>query len=186
LTTSFPLLDEPLVIEFANTDYLDASGPVDYLGTPELVRGWMDEVCPDRIAAPLGVSANDVRSLLELRRCVRATLDKPLEVKTKALRVINDAARLRPTARLLVVTESGKPTLAIPPNINDVEHLMTTLADDTISLLTGTVAEVVRTCDRPGCHMRYLQQHHRRRYCNPRCASADRQARYNRRRTSAE
>ncbi len=34
-----------------------------------------------------------------------------------------------------------------------------------------------QVCDRPGCNLSYFRDHHRRRYCNLRCANTDRQYR---------
>ena len=184
MSDEYPILGEPLVVEFINTDYRDPDGSVDFLATPDLANGWMAAVAPEQVSPPAALSTRDVVALIALRSAIRAGLSGDSILSANQVEVLNDAARLRPVIRLLATTESGRPVLREPRKIDSVDGLMSQLADDTIGLLTGTTPGTVQVCNRPDCHMRYLQQHHRRRYCNTRCANAHRQARYNQRRTS--
>lgn len=177
----YPLLGEPLLIELVNTVYTDRNGTFDYLGDITLAQGWLTAI-NDRLGAPITLEVAGTTMLKHLRDATRllTTTSSPAPNPKRfadAIADINRAAALSPAAPQLQWNRN-KPTLAPTARPNSLESLLSTLACDVIAVIAGNRAGAIETCSRPDCNMRFLRQHHRRRYCNERCASTDRQSRY--------
>jgi predicted RNA-binding Zn ribbon-like protein len=188
MTIQYPLLGEPVVVELINTLYVDDNGTIDFLADADLAQGWLIAV-RDRIEVSIVLCAVDVDALRELRNAIRlaTTIDSKPSSKLfcEAIDTINRAASLSPITRLLRWNGSKPPTLATPPCHVGINSLLSRFAADAIDIIAGTANGEVAICGRPACTMRFLRQHHRRRYCNVRCANADRQSRYYKRASTA-
>lgn len=175
----YPLLGEPAVVEFINTENVDPDGTFDFLATVDLARGWFRALEPFILT--------DVEALDETARCGLVEL-------RSAIRTVFDTTRSTNVERAIAVVESainaspGRITLTRDDQNRYVRHTVheTSTPAGTAALLADAAIEIatepgpgrVLVCDRPACNMRYFQQHRRRRYCNPRCANSDRQSRF--------
>lgn len=183
----FPLLGEPLPIELANTSYADASGTIDFLRSSAWILEWCRAALTGRqLDLPVKLTLRQADQVRALRDAIRdvlvATLDHEPVVPLAAVAMINAAARLAPAAPIIEWSAGVAPFATVKRTRPRFEVLLSTLGSECVELVTGPRPGSVRRCARPGCFMLFEQHHRRRRYCSPRCASADRQARYNRRR----
>lgn len=184
----YPLLGEPLLIEFLNTKYVDGSRSIDFLADAKLARGWVIALS-DRFGAPIDFDLADTAALRLLRDAIRlltttsGPTQKPKSIKD-AISEINRAVSLAPRTRMLD-WNVGRVTLAAARRPDSIASLLSNLAADAIDIIVGITPSTVEVCSRPECNLRFLRQHHRRRYCNERCASADRQSRYYHRTSTA-
>ena len=179
----YPILGEPLVVEFINTLYIDPTGTFDFLGTVDLARGWFTALEP-RIAADVErIDEPTLCDLLELRSAIRdVTETSDLIQVTPSIRILESAANRSPARISLTCTGSNLLDVQRVHDLSGPDGTIALLAHAAIDIAAKEQPGQVLICDRPACNMRYLQRHRRRRYCNPACANADRQARFQQRR----
>jgi Putative stress-induced transcription regulator len=179
-----PILGEPLIPEFANTLYIERGVRVDVLNHPAWTTAWLEQApCAVNLTRPRRLSNTDAERLRLLRNAVRGLLaPKSGSDRSAAIAVVNHAAGLKTSSRsltwqndcgLVVVTASAAPA---------IDALLSAIGTGVIDAVESGDLGLIEVCARPDCNMFYFRHHHRRRYCNQRCASADRQARYNLRR----
>lgn len=179
---AYPLLGEPVVVEFINTFYVDPDGVTDFLATVDLARGWFRVLEPSILDDVATIDDIALSRIVELRSAIRTLFAaRPTTGFAAAAKIIESAVNARPGQIHLTRDDNG----AIESRrIHDVAlwaDAAGRLAHDAISIAATPTNGLVLVCDRPACNMRYFQQHRRRRYCNPACANSDRQRRFQQR-----
>lgn len=178
-----PILGEPLLAEFANTLYVDATTRLDVLDSPSWTVEWLKEApCAAGLAHPSRLSNDDVAKLTALRDAVRALLERRHNVRAVDIEVINTAAQSGVIVRRLV-SDGNDVQVVRRARPGGIDTVLSAIALSVLDAVEHGTLDLHQMCDRPGCNLYFFRDHHRRRYCNARCANADRQARYNARRT---
>jgi predicted RNA-binding Zn ribbon-like protein len=178
----YPLLGEPPIVEFVNTLYVDRAGTFDFLSTVELARGWFAALEPPILSDVERVDDAVRHGFVELRSAVLAVIDSSDVTRfAAALAELESAANASPSSIKVTTDQSGLLTVDTIWDLADPAGTSALLAHAAIDVVAGRTAGPILVCDRPGCNMRYLQHHRRRRYCNPACANAHRQARFQQR-----
>lgn len=181
-----PILGEPLIAEFANTFYVDAATRLDVLDHPSWIAAWFRQApCATAVAHPERLRSRDVARLRVLRDAVRGLLECRRVCRAADIDVINTAARPGMSQRRLASSGAGELEVVVGVGSHGIEGVLASIALRVIGAVENGTFDLYRVCDRPGCNLYYFRDHHRRRYCNVRCANADRQARYNARRAEA-
>ncbi|WP_433162381.1 CGNR zinc finger domain-containing protein [Kribbella sp. CA-247076] len=177
----YPLLGtEPLVVEFANTWYDD--GAVDYLATPELVRGWFQAYGDLHTVDVDRVPARDATRVRELRDHIHRVLSAVADGEhpgPDAIAALNDCAALAYSSVQLSWPTGGQPAAATDSATSGTTRLLAALASEAIELAAGE--RRIGRCEGPGCRMLFVRMHGRRRFCHASCSQRGRQARYYRR-----
>jgi predicted RNA-binding Zn ribbon-like protein len=182
----FPIIGEPLPVEFANSLYFAGEQVIDFLATPDLITTWF-------ALAAAGVDATDAvrptgaESIRNLRDAVRTLLtDLALDrgPNDDAVATINLAASRAPCHRRLGCGAFGQLEMTRQYSGDAVDALLGRIANETVDLVTGPSRILLRRCTGPGCAMLFVKNHHKRRWCHESCGHRARQARYYRRRKS--
>ncbi|MEP7114124.1 MAG: ABATE domain-containing protein [Ilumatobacteraceae bacterium] len=180
---AMPLLGEPLLVELANTLYVDQSATIDFFAHRAWIAAWFVQASSAReLVVPARITeaqADELRHLRDAVRTVFTTVERNGgQVPSGAVDAINDLVR-RSSASVVIDWRRGdRPRAVVDTPGGAFGVLLATLAARCVAFVTGPDLTHVQRCSRPECHMLFFQQHHRRRYCNPRCANADRQSRY--------
>jgi|tagenome__1003787_1003787.scaffolds.fasta_scaffold19758360_2 predicted RNA-binding Zn ribbon-like protein len=167
----FPVERQSLSLDFANTTYQRNGVLTDGLTEARGAADW---------AAAVGVtgSAAATPALIELRDAIRSLLRAGVDgvhPPDPARKVVNEAARAAPAWPEL--NRDGA-TAESRRGADAATNLRAELASDVIALLTGPVRAQVRACPAPGCQGFFLQNHPRRGFCSPGCATRTRVARH--------
>ena len=185
-----PLIGEPAPVELANSLYGDGDERVDFLGTPALVRLWLDHARLP-VAFPARLGRADAERLRQLRDATRRLVDQAIAgvpPSPDAVAVLNGAARRAPRAVQLAVAPAGTGAGALRMGWASAawgaDAALGALAHDAIALLGGADATRLRRCAAPDCAMAFVQHHRRRRWCHDSCGHRVRQAAYHRRGTA--
>ncbi|MGQ0842331.1 CGNR zinc finger domain-containing protein [Actinokineospora sp.] len=183
----YPVLGENLAVDLANSWYVMDGEGFDFLGTPELVAGWWDEVRQmAAVQAMTALSGADHRRLVALRDAVRAILLSVLDggrAGEDALAVVTACVTRSPVRRTLAAPGRSAPVVTVIPG-EGAAGILGLLADACVQLFAGPEVPVIRRCEGPGCPMLFVRHHARRRHCHSSCAHRGRQARYYRRQLS--
>lgn len=178
-----PILGEPLLAEFANTSYVDGTTRLDVMDRPNWIVAWLARApCAADLAHPKRVRVDDAARLRVVRDAVRGLLEYRHDVRAGDVEVINAAARAGVSSRRLA-SDAGELEVVKSALPGGIDGVISAIALSVIDAVENGTFDLHRMCDRPGCNLYYFRDHHRRRYCNSRCANADRQARYNERRS---
>ncbi len=178
-----PILGEPLIAEFANTLYIDETSRLDVLDRPAWTAAWLRQApCAADLAAPHRLRSEDTEQLRVLRDAVRGLLVRGRHCRAADIEVVNVAARSGESHRLLASSANGQLEVISGHRSHGIERVLSAVAISVVDSVENGVFDLHQVCSRPGCNRFFFRDHHRRRYCNPRCANADRQARYNARR----
>ena len=181
-----PILGEPLIAEFANTLYVDATSRLDVLDKPAWIEAWLQQApCAANLTEPGRIRTEDAEQLRALRDAVRGLLTNRRGSRPVDIEVVNATARSAISQHLLASGESGELHVVSDDRSLGISRLLWAIAVGVIDAVENGTFDLNQTCSRPGCNLFYFRDHHRRRYCNPRCAGTDRQARYNSRRNQA-
>jgi hypothetical protein len=183
LIPALPILGEPLIAEFANTLYVDRGLRVDVLEHPSWTTAWLEQApCANHLTRPQRLRRSDAERLRLLRDAVRGLLLPTRNAARSAdIAMVNHAASLASSNRTLIWQPERGLVVTTKAAAPAIDLLLSTIATRVIDAVETGDLRLVEVCTRPDCNMFYFRQHHRRRYCNERCASVDRQARYNRR-----
>ena len=175
-----PILGEPLIPEFANTLYNDGPTRLDVLDHPTWINAWLRQApCAAELAGPQRIRIEDAARLRVLRDALRGLLTRTTSDHTSDVKAINEAAGLAVGRRQLVVAADGELDVVNYTAATGIDRLLSDIALRVIEAVDTGQFVLTQMCTRPGCSLFYLRDHHRRRYCNTRCANADRQGRYN-------
>jgi predicted RNA-binding Zn ribbon-like protein len=179
-----PILGEPLLAEFANTLYVDATTRLDVLDRPSWIAAWLRQApCAAQLAHPHRIATRDVERLRELRDALRRLLSSRGHRRAADIELINAAVRSTAARRLLASGPGGELEVTTTRGAAGIDRMLSAIALGVVDAVESGTFELHQMCSRPGCNLFFFRDHHRRRYCNARCANADRQARYNARRT---
>ena len=175
-----PILGEPLIPEFANTLYVDGPTRLDVLDRPAWINAWLRQApCAAGLAGPRRVRIEHAARLRVLRDALRGLLTRTRSDHTSDVEAINEAAGLAVGRRQLVLAADGELEAVNNTAATGIDRLLSDIALRVIEAVHAGQFGLTEVCTRPGCSLFYFRDHHRRRYCNTRCANADRQARYN-------
>lgn len=178
----YPVLGEPVVIEFANTLYRDGPDTTDFIETPALAVGWFAEsptAC--LLERPSQLSRTMIERLRHLRDAVHLLISASIDsaVPTpEALQVVNQHSTSMQSSTTLMWSSGTGPVAQDNTSAEGLEALLGLLALDCIRLVAGPDAHRLRRCASPGCPMFFLKNHSRRRWCHNSCGHRERQSRY--------
>jgi predicted RNA-binding Zn ribbon-like protein len=181
----FPLIGEPLPVEFANSLYLAEGESIDFLATSGLMRMWFDLAIADAML-PEKVRRADLDSIRELRNAVHVVLRGLANGRNPTpdgLVVLNRYSARSPQF-LRVVWHDGAPAVTVEHTGSALDALLARIANETIDLVGGPTRLLLRQCSGPSCAMLFVKNHHKRRWCHQSCGHRSRQARYYRRKTA--
>lgn len=192
MDVEFPLLGQALPIELSNTHWVHAGREIDALATLGGAQRWVAAIAP---RLPVGAPAVDEglrAQLVALRQSVRSVLAATVAGErppAAALARLNAAARSAPAwweARWETERPDQPERAGLAAHLqrrgSEAGGLLATLAEDTITLVTGEEARQLRACPGPGCMGLYLKDKPQRRFCSPTCATRWRVARHYERR----
>jgi predicted RNA-binding Zn ribbon-like protein len=178
----YPLLGtEPFVVEFANTRTVNRGDVVDFLATPELVRGWFGSYAALHRGQAIHIPARDAVRVRELRDHIQSVLgaladgDHP---GFEAIDAVNDYAALSQSSLRLRWSEDGSPLAMEDSASSGTTRVLARLATETITLATGPDAAGLTRCPGQDCRMLFVKTHRRRQFCQPSCSQRARQSRY--------
>ena len=205
MTTSAPLLGEPLPVELMNTIWADRGGVHDALETPSQAAAWLAEVA-DRLdvpvldelgalsAAHLTQAATRARTLRDALRALaadhtddtRSGAVTPALDTGRALAALNKAAAHAPRWTVLEPSVAGgPPRRATVTGGSAAEAAVSQIADEAIALFGDAEGLALRACQAPGCVLYFLRQHPRREWCSVGCGNRARVARHYRRHSAS-
>jgi predicted RNA-binding Zn ribbon-like protein len=187
VTASLALLlpDEPVPVRLMNTIWADRHGVHDALTTTENLRAWLTAVTAEEQPALDSGDLSRFRTLRDaLRRLAALVTDdtRPAAASAttdvdKATDDVNRAARQALTwphldyeDGELVASESGKATPGL--------RVLSSIAKESIELLTGDDRPRLRACNAPGCVLYFVKHHSRREWCSNACGNRARAARH--------
>ncbi|NMO55329.1 CGNR zinc finger domain-containing protein [Actinoplanes sp. TBRC 11911] len=189
MTTSAPLLGEPLPVELMNTIWADRAGPHDALSTPSGTAEWLEA-----IGSRLPELAPE--DLDDLRRRLLPLRDALLQLAAKATDdtrwVTPDASSVRRAVdEVNAAVIPRAPQLAWAADHPVTEHLrapsdpaaavVSHFAEDAVALFGTGESSRLRVCDGPDCGLYFVKNHPRREWCSPACGNRVRAARHYRR-----
>ena len=186
----FPLLDEPLPVEFANTLYFEHLDPTDFLATTALIRGWFAATrrrtgleCPHRLSA---VDSHRIRELRDALAeiCRACATHRPLP--RGPVLTLNGFAAAAPAAPLVTIGADHDIRISQVHVGGPLNVLLGQIAFSTIDLISGPRRDLLRVCEGHDCSMLFVKNHSRRRWCSDGCGHRDRQARYYHRTTTRD
>jgi predicted RNA-binding Zn ribbon-like protein len=168
----FPVEWRALSLDFGNTTYLRHGVHTDGLAEPGGVADWTHAVGVERVPAAAAPG------LIELRDAIRAIFRAAVDgmaPPAAARKVVNEAARAAPG--WLELGRDGM-TARTRRGADPAADLRAHLATDAIALVTGPNRALLRACPAEGCRGFFLQNHPRRGFCSPGCATRTRVARH--------
>jgi predicted RNA-binding Zn ribbon-like protein len=201
VTTSAPLLGEPLPVALMNTIWADRDGVHDALETAGHLTQWLVSV-EDRLDVPLDLATGSIpatqltraRNLRDALRRLAADAtgdDRPLAASAvddtdRALTLLNSAAAHAPRWNALQQpTRGGAPTRLTKTAKSAPDAAISQIADDAIALFSDGSGAVLRACRAPGCVLYFVRQHPRRDWCSAACGNRARVARHYQRHNTA-
>jgi predicted RNA-binding Zn ribbon-like protein len=194
VTTSAPLLGEPLPVELMNTAYADRGGIRDALDEDAGAAAWLHAVA-GRIGAETGtgpglLNGTDTRdaagALRDLRDALRrlaaeATGDPrppataPGLTRQDAIVTLNALATARPE---FVWPAGGHPSGAYRAPGTAADLAVALIAHQGVELFSGPKRDLLRPCLAPNCPLFFVKDHARREWCSPACGNRARVARH--------
>ena len=176
---------EPVPVRLMNTIWADRGGIHDALTERDQLDEWLRVVglTTDSIVADSGDLLAGRRMRDALRRLAalltddtRAAAASATEDLDAAVRQINSIAgsAVRPKLRL----GDGVLTRDSSWDERSARAALAEVAAESIELLTGPDAELLRACYAPGCVLYFVKDHPRREWCSPACGNRARAARH--------
>jgi len=205
VTTSAPLLDEPLPVELMNTIWADGNGVHDALETPQQTAEWLEAVA-DRLDIPVeeaelgSISTAQLRQTWIWARDLRDALRRLAADTTgdhrpgaasavkdisRALTVLNKAAALAPRWSALELFTGDAPARLVRTGKSAQDAAISQCADEAVVLLSAAAGSGLRACQAPGCVLYFVKQHPRREWCSAACGNRARVARHYQRHNTA-
>jgi predicted RNA-binding Zn ribbon-like protein len=176
---------EPIPVRLMNTIWADRGRVHDALSRREHLTDWLQIV--GLTAKPIAVTNDDLATGRRLRDALRrlaalltedtrpaaASATDDLNV---AIREINAVASTTPAPRLqlrqgVLKRDDTQPGRSAPAALAAV-------ATESIDLLTGADAPLLRACYAPGCVLYFVKDHSRREWCSTACGNRVRAARH--------
>jgi len=179
----FPLIGEPLPVEFANSLYASEGGDIDFLATPAHIQKWF-ELAAAEVPFPTRLSGAEANALRELRDAIRAVLRAVAAGTVPGsdnVAMLNRYAARAPWSVHLGWNHAGSPVATERRHGTTVDTVLGRLAGEAIVVVAGPSGPLIRQCTGPGCAMLFVKDHHKRRWCHHSCGHRARQANYYRR-----
>lgn len=166
----FPLLGEPLALDFANTRLLRRRRVVELLPDPEALAEWVaahqDQV-PAALRRPDPASwAAVIRLRGSIKSCIQARR-AGCPLSERAVGMLNRAAAAAPVYDELRQAPDGLLSRVSLRSGRAAQQLAAILAESTISLLCDSRSLAIRECDGDDCDLLFLPAGARRRWCSP-------------------
>jgi predicted RNA-binding Zn ribbon-like protein len=168
----FPVERQALSLDFGNTTYLRNGVHTDGLAEAGGVADWTDAVGVEPVPAATAPTLIELRDAI--RTLFRATVDG-VAPPDAARKVVNEAAQAAPG--WLDLDRDGA-TARTRRGADPATNLRAQLATDATALVTGPNRALLRACPAEGCQGFFLQNHLRRSFCSPSCATRTRVARH--------
>ncbi|MFJ3309657.1 CGNR zinc finger domain-containing protein [Streptomyces sp. NPDC086549] len=201
VTTSAPLLGEPLPVELMNTVTIDRGRTHDALDSDTGATAWLRAVA-HRLGAETAIKADQldedaVRPLAGALRALRDALRQLAGEATKDPRPPTTAPELaRPEATTtlnalaqawpeLVWPADSQPSRAYRGPGAAADLAVQLIAHQAVELFTGPDRDRLRPCLAPNCLLFFIKNHARREWCSPACGNRVRVARHYRRHHTA-
>jgi predicted RNA-binding Zn ribbon-like protein len=173
----FPVERQALSLDFGNTTYVRHGVHTDGLAEPGGIADWTHAVGVELVSAAAAPGLIELRDAI--RRVFRATVDDAAP-PTAARKVVNEAAKAAPG--WLELDRNGT-TARTRHGADPTTNLRAQLATDAIAVVTGPNRALLRACPAKDCRGFFLQNHPRRDFCSPSCATRTRVARHYHRHT---
>ncbi|MGW2802640.1 CGNR zinc finger domain-containing protein [Streptomyces sp. NPDC001269] len=199
VTTSAPLMGEPLPVELMNTITVDRGRTHDALDSDADAAAWLCAVA-GRVGTETGISADQldedaVRPVAGALRALRDSLRRLAAEATKdprppatapelelqrpqAISALNALAQAWPE---LVWPADGQPSRAYRGLGAAADLAVQLIAHQAVELFTGPDRDRLRPCLAPNCALFFVKNHARREWCSPTCGNRVRVARHYRR-----
>jgi predicted RNA-binding Zn ribbon-like protein len=197
VTTSAPLLGEPLPVELMNTVILDRGRTHDALDSNADATAWLRAVA-HRLGAETAIKTDQLNedtvrpvagALRALRDALRylaaeATRDPrpsataPKPARAEAITTLNALAQAWPE---LLWPTGGQPSRAYRGPGTAADLAVQLIAHQAVELFTGADCDRLRPCLAPNCLLFFIKNHPRREWCSPACGNRVRVARHYRR-----
>lgn len=176
---------EPVPVRLMNTIWADRGGVHDSLCHREHLSEWLQVV--GFTTKPITVTNDDLATAQRLRNALRrlaalltedtrpaaASATKDLNV---AIREINAVASTT-TAPRLELRQGVLGRDDTPPG-RPAPAALAAVATESVDLLTGADAPLLRACYAPGCVLYFVKDHPRREWCSTACGNRVRAARH--------
>ena len=206
MSTSAPLLGEPLPVELMNTIWADRDGLHDALRDTDGTRAWLRAVSDradlpspselDALAAAdlahLGDRLVDLRNALR-RLAAEVTVDpRPAAASDTreldaAVALLRQAAAETPRWSARSWAPDQAPSRRIRTGGQPASAALSAIAEESIHLFGQDGRERLRACLAPGCVLYFVKDHPRREWCSASCGNRARAARhYQRHRRAAD
>lgn len=177
----YPLLGEPLAIEFVNTVFASRGVVRDGLTTTRHLGHWLRdhvEQLGDPGLADRELSQDALRRARRLRDAIRgiaAALVADQVAPERHVAVLNQQSRQAPRypqldAHTYAATEhtTGR----------DIDSALGAIARSAIALFASDARDKLRACHGPGCVLYFVKDHPRREWCSDSCGNRARAARH--------
>ncbi len=174
------LPDEPVPVRLMNTVWADRSGVHDALTTASDLSAWLAGVGVDGPAPDAG-DVQRFRALRDALRRLAALLTGGTGNDTDAaVAEINRAVSQAPSWPQLVYRD-GRLHGVVSGRGDPSRRALSTIAQQSIDLLSGPDRIGLRACLAPGCVLYFMKDHPRREWCSTACGNRARVARHYRR-----
>jgi predicted RNA-binding Zn ribbon-like protein len=178
----FPLLDEPFVVEFANTLYQSETETIDFLATRMLIEAWFQFcVHAARFDKPR-LSNASLQTVRDLRNCVHTIcahiVDNKPENVSDAVATLNRIATVATKHTKLRWSGHQTSTINYEWAGKPEQIFLARLADEAITFFASDTSKLIKRCATPVCNLLFVQEHHRRNFCTELCSQRTRQHRY--------
>jgi predicted RNA-binding Zn ribbon-like protein len=196
MTTTAPLLGEPLAVELMNTIWADRDGVHDALDTAAGLSGWLSavaspEVCADPVtsALPPALSPSvrtDFTALRDALRVLAAASTQDTRPGAshasrdlqQAVATVNRSCAAAPSWSQLSWPGAGRPRRQSVTARGPAESALSRIAELAAELFGSGQAAELRACHGPGCVLYFLRDHPRREWCSAGCGNRARVARH--------
>ena len=166
-------MGEPFAVEFANSLYrLGDGSSIDFLESGELAEAWFGSAPPvggEKVAPDLATT--QTAELRQLRGVVIDLLDSVVANRAVAESEVSalNAYAARASCRMELSWSNSHGSAALVYGGSPADKLLAQIATEAISFLASEQPASLRRCERPGCFMLFVQQHHKRRFCSESC-----------------
>jgi predicted RNA-binding Zn ribbon-like protein len=188
MTTTAPLLGEPLAVELMNTIWADRDGVHDALDSAAGLCGWLSAVASSP-ALPRTLSRSVLADFTALRDALRVMAaaitedtrpgashaSRDLE---QAVATVNRSCAAAPSWSQLSWPDAGRPRRQSVTANGPAESALSRIAELAAELLGSGQAAELRACHGPGCVLYFLRDHPRREWCSAGCGNRARVARH--------
>ncbi|WP_228562505.1 CGNR zinc finger domain-containing protein [Catenulispora rubra] len=178
------LAEEAVPIRLMATIWADVAGVHDDLCTADDLDAWLDATAVDRSGQ--GCTSAELDLARRLRDAVRrlaaqVTGDDREAARSAtgdaraAVRDLNEVAAHLPGPRIMLADGVLQCTTSAPGSA--VTGALARVAAESIALLGGPDADMLRACRAPGCVLYFVKTHPRREWCSVTCGNRVRAAR---------